>query len=267
MAISKAFQRLTVSAMCLLALALTADVATHIWPGLGLVPYVQAQETGQTLSINVDRYPKGRLDPVEVIQIMEGDRVVTPGVYRVPPNDTVGQPIPYGDDWIEKLSYTFKNLTSRKIEFMLIGLSFHYGDHDNWPQRITWHLHLGEVPPAAVATYYTPKGEKPPIGDGHALELGPGQEMTIRLASGRADEIKTKIEAQTPLSSVTECFIAVSLVYFDQPGLKWGNYGFGWAVADPNSSNGYRKMGWDFPLDVNHATWDKPPRAAQPDSN
>ncbi len=242
-----------------------AEPAARIWPRVRLVTSVRSQDTRETLSINVDRYPKGRLDPVEITKIMEGDHEIVPGVYRVPPNDAVGQPNPYSDDWIDKLSYTFKNLTSRKIEFMSIGMSFHFGDHDNWQQRVTWHLHLGEVPPLAVATYYAARGKKPPSGKGNPLEFGPGQEMTIRLAGERADEIKTIIEGKMPLSSVTECFIAVSLVCFDQPSLKWGNYGFGWAVADPNSSNGYRKMVCDFPLDVSHATWDKPPRAVPPD--
>jgi hypothetical protein len=143
---------------------------------------------------------------------------------------------------------------------MSIGVSFHYGDHDKWQQRVTWNLHLGEVPPLAIATYYTPKGKRPPIGTGHPLEFEPGQEITIPLARGFADEIKAKIQAATPLASVTECFVAVNLVFFDQPSLKWGNYGSGWAIADPASPKGYRKMGWSFPLDVSHATWDRPPK-------
>ncbi len=40
----KLFQRLIVAALCLLALVLSSELLTQIWPGVRLVPSVQAQD-------------------------------------------------------------------------------------------------------------------------------------------------------------------------------------------------------------------------------
>jgi hypothetical protein len=265
---SRLFQWLNFAALCLVAFALSSELLTGVRPGtrvaLSAHLYAEGEQAG---SIRLYRFPKARLDPVEITKVREGGTAVVPGVYRVPPYDTVGEPIPYSDDWIKNLSYTFKNVTFQKIQFMWLAMSFHYGDHDNWQTRVTWNLDLGEVPPLSAEIYYTSRGTKIPQGTGRSLGLRPGEEMTVSL-SEYADKIRARIEAVTPLSSVNECCIAVALVYFDQPGLKWGNYGFGWAVADPDSPNGYRRLlGPPFPLDVDHASWDKAPKLEASPSN
>jgi hypothetical protein len=198
------------------------------------------------------------LDPIEITKITEGSSDVVPGIYRVPPYDVVGQPIPYDEHWIKNLSYTFKNLTTLKIQYVSLGMSFHYGDHDNWRSRVTWSLDVGELPPLTAETFFENYDAKAPKGTGHPLELLPGKEITIPLSAFES-EVRARIEAKTPLSSVTECYLAVGVVAFDQPGLIWENFGFGWAVADPNSATGYTMLNSSLPLDVEHATWDRPP--------
>jgi hypothetical protein len=254
----KAFQRLIVTALCLLAFVLGSELLTQIWPGVHLVPSVQAQDAEETGSIYVYRQPKNVTDPVQITKITEGGNEIVQGVFRKPPYETPGQPIPGSDDWIENLSISFKNLTSLKIEFMHITMSFYYGeDRDDLRHAVGWALDLGQVPAVAVKSYY-PKGNVPP-GTGHPLEFGPGQEMTIPLAD-LADKIKAKIVAKTPFSSATRCVIGVAFAYFDQPGLMWGNYGMGWTLPDPDSPNGKKTLPiFFFPGDRSHPTEDRVP--------
>jgi hypothetical protein len=253
----KMFQWLNVVILCLFGLSLGAELATQSWPGGRFVRIVGARQLAASGSINIDRFPKQKLDPIEITKIMEGPNKVVQGVFRVPPNETPGEPIPYSDDWIDNLSYTFKNLTTHSIEFMQIGFRFHYGDREDWHKFVVWNLNLGEVPPAAFATFLSRTVKKPWVGTGHPLEFPSGQEMTIRLAGGFADEIKAEIQRVTPPSSVVRCVVAVNLVLFDDPQIEWVNYGLSWLIADPTNPQGFRRMlDWPPLLEIRHATDD-----------
>lgn len=223
----------------------------------------QAQYAGATGLINVYRQPKNIADPVQIIRITEGGNEIVQGVFRMPPYETPGQPIPASDDWIENLSISLKNLTSIKIEFMRVHFSFLYGeDPHHLGHVVGWDLDLGQIPAVTASTYY--KKGKVPAGTGQPLDFSPGQEITIPLAGGLGDKIKPKIEAKTPFSSVTGCVIGIVSAYFDQPGLKWANFGMGWTLPDPNSPDGFKTQFGFFPGDLSHAIEDRvPPHNAQ----
>ena len=261
---SGVFQPLNVGALCLLSFVLSSALVSQIWPGVGLVPVARGQTAEQAGVIYVYRQPKGIHAPVQMIGMKEGSEELVPGVFRRPPYEAPGQPIPATDDWIKGLSISVKNVTSIKIEFMHIDVALLYGQERNDLRGVWWYLDLGQIPPVAASTYYTGRGMKVPPGTGQPLEFGPGQVMTVSL-SEYADKIQEKIEAKTPVSTVRRCVIDVNVAYFDQPGLEWCRFGSGWRTADPDSPTGYKTLPGFFPGDLSQQTFDRdPPHKADP---
>jgi hypothetical protein len=90
--------------------------------------------------------------------------------------------------------------------------------------------------------------------------------MTVPLSNGRGDEIKAKLEAKAPFSSTTRCVIGIASAYFDQPGLKWTNFGMGWTLPDPYSPYVHKTLPGFFPGDLSHATQDRVPPKSRHDA-
>jgi hypothetical protein len=210
----------------------------------GLVPSAQGQDIGEAKMVLIS--PDHSRDAVKVIKITANGEPIHPGRRRIP--EIPGKRFAAGDDWIRNLSFVLKNLTSLNIVFVSIDVGF--------PEaaEYTFNIKLGQVPSPAVAAYFNRPRAVIPTGTGHPLQFGPGQEITISL-SVFADAIKEKIEARMPFSNVTKCSIVVDHVYFEDKGLKWGNFGFGYAMPDSASLLGYKRQPWDyFPGDMDQTT-------------
>jgi tetratricopeptide (TPR) repeat protein len=208
------------------------------------VPSAQGQEIGEAKMVLIS--PDHSRDAVKVIKITANGEPIHPGRRRIP--EIPGKRFAAGDDWIRNLSFVLKNLTSLNIVFVSIDVGF--------PEaaEYTFNIKLGQVPSPAVAAYFNRPRAVIPTGTGHPLQFGPGQEIPISL-SAFADAIKEEIEVRMPFSNVTKCSIVVDHVYFEDKGLKWGNFGFGYAMPDSTSPSGYERQPWDyFPGDLDQTT-------------
>jgi len=229
---ARVFQCLNAGAMCLLALVLSAELITQTWPGAGFVQSAQGQNFGAEKVKMILISPVHLRDPVKVINITENGKYIVPGRDQNP--EIPGQPFLAGEDWISNLSFVLKNVTPLNIAMVKIAIVFRED------QQYDWHLDLGQLPALAAATYTNRPRVHPPMGTGHPLHFGPGQEMTIPL-SGIADKIKAAKYATKPFSDLTRCAIVVDGVFFEEKGMKWANGGYGYALPSPDGPNGYER--------------------------
>jgi len=219
--------------MCLLALVVSAELITQAWPGARFVEIAQGQNVGAEKVKMVMIAPVRPRAPFQLINITENGKYIVPGRDRIP--EVPGQPFYAAEDWISKLSFVFKNVTTLNIAMVRIAIVFRED------QQYDWHLDLGQLPALAAATYTNRPRVHPPIGTGRPLNLGPGQEMTIPL-SGIADKIKAAKYATKPFSDLTRCAIVVDAVFFEEKGMKWENGGNGYMLPSPDDYYGYTRL-------------------------
>jgi hypothetical protein len=227
----KALQYLNAVAMCLLALNLSGELMTQVWPGARLVESVQGQDaaTGKKMVL-IDR--KDPLAPVRVVKVTENGETTIPG--RAGNPEIPGQRFIAGEDWLSNLSFVVRNRTSQNIAFIIMGVVFPEDQHYDQ------YLMLGQVPPAAAAAYFHRPGSLVPKGTGRPLNFGPGQEVTISV-SDYVESIMAAKRTEVPFPNLTKCSVLFSDVYFEDQGLRWA-FGMDYMLPDADSPQGYRRL-------------------------
>ncbi len=230
----RALQYVNVSVMCLLALILSAELMTQIWPSARLVESAQGQDAGAKRMVLIQM--NNPYAPVKVVKVTENGETIIPGRAITP--EVAGKRFSAGEDWISNLSFVVRNRTKLRIAYMSIGIAF--GEDQHYDKV----LHLGQVPAAAAATYYRPPHTHVPEGTGRPLQLGPGEEMTISL-SDYVESIKSAKRTDVPFSSLTKCSILIWDVYLEDQGLRWA-FGMDYLHPDPDSPKGYSGLPWGY---------------------
>lgn len=174
-------------------------------------------------------------DPARIVLIKEGDMDVTPGVR--PYKSWEGKPFQAGDDWIKNLTVTIKNLSNKEIVAASLNVYFPEtgtgrGDSPVYGDVIS----LGRRPAMYARTGGT-NGEKlEPAGTSSALQVLPGQQLTVSLAEYYA-EIQGAVEQSRPIPNLTVCTIVLEGVFFSD-GTMWAQ-GREFKKADPRSPGRY----------------------------
>jgi hypothetical protein len=213
-------------------------MAVEIWPGLNIVPPVQAQ--GGTRTLIIDRLY--RTDPIEIVKVLSAGNEAE--VHTRTEDDTRGFVLIFdgghysgrggavgalackfesGDDWLSALSFVLKNRTSKTIVLVAFAIiSPLPGPPRPGPPYITWggRFTFGQLP--AILAHTRAEAQLPTTTK-NPIRFGAGQEMTFALADGVA--VPRSLAARAHLLSDTIlCRVGIKVVFED--GLQWfqGDY-------------------------------------------
>jgi len=207
----------------------------------------EAAQAPGTKRIGIDIDQEHPTDAVRFVRITVGGTEVLPGRYQKP--YLPGKPLLADDHWLEDLSFTLKNRTSK----MIVSLQFAYmfAEDESLTSSVEWWQQLGEVPEITLGTFNHP-GEVIPKGTGKPLGFAPGTEMTVSLR-GQAEAIRAAVQdrGQMPFAQVRHCVLAIDLAYFDD-GMRWGRGELPYDYVDKRSPNSWIPMdGSYFPGELN----------------
>jgi len=149
--------------------------------------------------------PSRPIDPIQILEIKEGNETVVPGVA-----------FEGDDDWLGKLSVKIKNVSKKDVVQMQVEAAFPETGKGVPGSPILLHVAAseGQRPKSASSN-----------GDSQdrnvsSWRLLPGQDTTFSFASGYED-MKIGIEKIRPISSVTKVHLMYSVQFPD--GTIWGN--------------------------------------------
>jgi len=168
-------------------------------------------------------------DPVRVIQVLEGDKDVTPGGRDPVTGRTYkrwnGKPFPADDDWLKKLIVVVKNVSNKEIiagsvtvDVPQVGNEIP-GKDRMYVSDMGKTFYLGSVPEHAL---FTPDGRKVELPPAEPIRVMPGQEIRFALES-HFDEMKEAMRAGRSISSVTTCWVRLHYFYFAD-GTRWAPF-------------------------------------------
>lgn len=205
----------------------------------GLTSAVPAQVVQQPGSKTVRLQHRRPDDPVRIVQVFDGSQDVTPRgldkatgqVFR----SATGKPFQAGDDWLKNLSFVVKNLSGKEITAADFELSFPQTGNGTPDSPIyIYTIMLGREPENALYNWRTGRKRTRPATT--PLTLLPGGQARISLAPYYDSEIEAPIDAKQPMSTVTTCVIAPSMIYFTD-GTRWNGSFF--EKADPSLPGRY----------------------------
>jgi len=237
---SKLLDRLTLVALCVLGAVLASLLIVEGWHRVRVVPIVRAQgdPTGgnKTVLVNKTR----RLDPIEVVKVLEGGKEVAPGdpsqddLNWLMPKDLPLRParqfrtaykFPAGESWLRDLSLVLLNRTSKNIVHVSMHVTFPETTATGpmlWPT-----VRFGQLPDN-VAFFVS--GEAMPPRPEEPIFLEPGEERTFPLVE-QGPHLRKAIEGRQPFSTVSMCYIHFEATFDD--GMHWGEVG-GYSDPDPD---------------------------------
>lgn len=246
--------RLTVMTGSVLGTVLICSLAVQHLHQARLIPIAHAQGNEAANSKTVIINHVKRLDPVQVVEVIEGGKVIPSA--EPSPDDLEwfirkDLPPPRGrqfrvaykfqadDDWFRDLSLVLRNRTSKTIVYVALLVSFPETKAATGMQgAVSSVVAFGQLPSSAA---YTGSGEPIPQGSRRPILLAPGQQMTFSLADDDRN-LRPAIEAWQSFSSVSLCVIHF-IVYFDD-GMQWNEGGY--FAPDPDHP------GRHIPLEISH---------------
>ena len=207
----KGLQRVSFLACCALGTVIACVLMVQNWDKVNVNPVVRAQDSPQNPSKFVDIEPNSLYQGMRVVKVTVGDQVVIPGPFNRH-KGPAGVPFQAGDDWLKTMTFTLKNRSTKKIVQVQFDILFpETGAPDTLEGTVGQEVVLGRMPDV---NSYTKDGVKIGPDRRQPLDLGPGQEMTISLAPYACD-LRKRIEGHQPFSTITRCFINVTLAYFE----------------------------------------------------
>lgn len=174
-------------------------------------------------------------DPARIVLVREADMDVTPGVR--PYKSWEGKPFQAGDDWVKNLTVTIKNLSNKEIVAASLNVYFPEtgtgrGDSPVYGDVIS----LGRRPAMYAKAGGTNNEKLEPAGTSPALQVLPGQQLTVSLAQ-YYPEVQAAVEQSRPISNLNICSIVLEGVFFSD-GTMWAQ-GHEFKKPDPRSPGRY----------------------------
>jgi hypothetical protein len=158
-------------------------------------------------------------DPVRIVKVTLEGVEVKPGV-QAWPADKPGVPFQAGDDWFNHLAVVLKNVSTKKIIFGGVQVSF-LDLGNGTPERpmVSDQNSVGQRPEHGRYSRITGNRLNDPARDPILVE--PGQEFAVPVINpARYESVKGMIESRQPLSSIAIIRIGLTPVYFED-GTKW----------------------------------------------
>lgn len=237
---SKLLDRLTLTALCLLGGVLAVVFIAKGWYRVD-VPVVRAQSNPTAGMRTVIVNKTQRLDPLEVVRVLEGGTEVAPSAPSqdnlhwlvrddLPVRTTKEFRAAYNifdndDTWLQNLSLVLRNRTSKSIAFLWVGVGF---PETKATGPVVWpYMRFGQLP-ANVAFYGS--GRPIPAQTEDLFLLAPGEEMSFSFV-GHAVHLKGAVESRQPFSTVSMCYLHFKVSFDD--GMQWSEGGY----ADPDPAH------------------------------
>ncbi len=248
----KLLQRLTVPALCLLALVLISELLTQIGPAVHVVlAHAQDGQTANTKTVLIRKMHDN--DPLALMRIVDGTTLARGGDASeddqkwmvpdgMPPRPTRPWLLAFrfeaGDDWLKNLSIYVADRTSEKIVRMLMAVNFPEVKQTSGKVSVLGAgvmIRFGGLP-ASVA--YDTNGNPLHHGDEQSLELRSGYETPLSFARDEAT-LRNAVEKWQPFSTVSLCYVTFANVTFAD-GMSWGEAGY--SRPDPDHPGRYILM-------------------------
>ncbi len=168
-----------------------------------------AQDKGAANLRTTHIFPSHEHDPVAITRMMKGGAEIQPD-----------KPFEAGDDWLREISVVIKNVSPRKIIYVSVGAHLpETGAGTSESPRVGGGNAAGQKPEHAVYSALT--GQRRPDIPTEPIDLEPNKELVLPIVAERDyAAIKSLIQAKQTLSSVRNCDVWVTTVYFSD-GTKW----------------------------------------------
>jgi hypothetical protein len=171
-------------------------------------------------------------DPVKIVRVMEGTTELKSNGRQYPDKYAWETTFNAGDDWLKDLSFVIKNVSQKKIVYVVVGC--HVYETADWQAEVAKARQ--NIPVVGSATNIVGRRPEEALYSavlGHNLkpdtavapfELEPGQAFTMALESpDDYPTLKSSIEEKEPISNVAACNGGISQVFFGD-GTQWQSH-------------------------------------------
>jgi len=168
-------------------------------------------------------------DPVKIVSVMEGTTKLKSNGHQYPNRYVWETTFNAGDDWLKDLSIVIKNVSEKKIVYVVAGCLLY--ETANWQAEVakaqqniplvgSASNHVGRRPDEAL--YSAVLGHRlQPDSANSPFALESGQEFTIALENpDDYNALKSTVEEKEPMSNVAACNGRIGPVFFED-GTQW----------------------------------------------